>query len=203
VHDAVVVLARTDRPGDTRLVAYVVASPDAWPAPGELRSFLQKTIPDYMLPSTFVRLDSLPLTRNGKVDRRALPAPDRGRRDVADAFVAPRIPVEDVVAGIWAEVLQVERVGIHDNFFELGGHSLLATQVVSRLRATFHVELPLRRLFEGPTVAGLAAALLEDPEAAPALDATARLLLAMSELSDADVKALVEADKGRQDQAPA
>ena len=109
-----------------------------------------------MLPSAFVFLDALPLTPNGKVDRGALPAPDHVRPELERDFVAPRTPVEVKLAEIWADVLRLEQVGIHDNFFELGGHSLLATQVISGVRDAFQVEIPLRRLFEWPTVAGLA-----------------------------------------------
>jgi acyl carrier protein len=111
------------------------------------------------VPSAFVLLDALPLTPNGKVDRQALPIPDRTTCKPKEVFVAPRTPVEEVLAGIWAAVLGLEQVGIHDNFFELGGHSLKATQVMSRLRHTFQVELPLRTLFEMPTIAGLAEAI--------------------------------------------
>jgi surfactin family lipopeptide synthetase A len=108
-----------------------------------------------------VPLATLPLTPNGKVDRRALPAPDQTRPALEDAFVAPRTPIEAGLAGIWADILKREQVGVHDNFFELGGHSLLATQVISRLRAAFQVELPLRTLFEEPTVARLALAVTQ------------------------------------------
>jgi acyl carrier protein len=109
-----------------------------------------------MMPSDFMVLKELPLTPNGKVDRKALPMPDRKRPELDRTFVPPRSPVEQTVAGIWDEVLGLERVGVHDNFFELGGHSLLATQVVSRLREALQVELPLYYLFETPTIAGLA-----------------------------------------------
>ncbi|MFN2513868.1 MAG: amino acid adenylation domain-containing protein [Pyrinomonadaceae bacterium] len=119
----------------------------------ELRSFVQQQLPEYMVPSAFVFLDKLPLTANGKLDRNALPAPERLR---AEQTSAPLTPVEEILAGIWSEVLGVEQVGVHDNFFELGGHSLLLTRVVSRVRAAFQVELPLRSLFEEPTVAKLA-----------------------------------------------
>jgi acyl carrier protein len=152
-----VVVAREDTPGDKRLVAYYVPeSQDKAPSYSELRDFLKKQLPEYMVPSSFIELEGVPLTANGKVDRRALPAPDKSRPELAAAFIAPRTPVEEQLAGIWAEVLRVEQVGIHDHFFELGGHSLLATQVVSRVRHAFQVELPLRCLFETPTVAGLA-----------------------------------------------
>lgn len=150
-----VVLAREDNPGNQRLVAYVVSCAEQTLTVSKLRDFLKKKLPDYMVPSTFVLLSSLPLLPNGKVDRRALPAPDTTRIEGKAVFVAPRTPVEEALTNICAEVLTLEEVGIHDNFFELGGHSLLATQLISRLRDTFHVELPLRRLFESPTMAEL------------------------------------------------
>jgi amino acid adenylation domain-containing protein len=146
------VLAREDTPGEKRLVAYVVAQS----TPDELRRFLKDMLPDPMVPAVFVLLDTMPLLSNGKIDRLALPAPDRSRPELDKSFVAPRTPVEELLAEIWAGVLDIERVGIHDNFFDLGGHSLLATQLVSRAREAFQVEIPLRRLFEIPTVAGLA-----------------------------------------------
>jgi len=136
-------------------VAYIVASQQHSPSVGELRSFIQATLPDYMVPSAFVHLDSLPLTPNGKVDRRALPAPDQNRPELEESFVAPRNAVEETLARIWAEVLKLNRVGIHDNFFDLGGHSLLATQLVSRIREALEIDLPLRTLFERSTVVSL------------------------------------------------
>jgi amino acid adenylation domain-containing protein len=151
-----VALAREDTLGEKRLVAYVVVEQESRPAANDLRSFLKEKLPEHMVPALFVLLDTLPLTPNGKVDRRALPAPDRTRPELDKTFVAPRTPTEELLSEIWAQVLDIERVGIHDNFFDLGGHSLLATQVVSRIREAFQVELPLRRLFEVPTVAGLA-----------------------------------------------
>jgi len=146
------VLAREDAPGEKRLVAYVVADSTA----EALRRFLKDKLPDHMVPAVFVLLDTLPMLSNGKIDRRALPAPDRTRPELGEAFVAPRTSTEELLAEIWAQVLDIERVGIHDNFFDLGGHSLLATQLVSRMREVFQLEFPLRRLFEAPTVAGLA-----------------------------------------------
>jgi amino acid adenylation domain-containing protein len=149
VREAAVVV-REDAPGDRRLVAYVAGEAAA----DEVRAHVRRSLPEYMVPAAFVFLDALPLTTNGKVDRRALPAPDLA--SARDRYVAPRTPVEEVLAGIWAEVLKVERVGVEESFFELGGHSLLATRVVSRVREVFAIELPLRALFEGPTVAELA-----------------------------------------------
>jgi amino acid adenylation domain-containing protein/non-ribosomal peptide synthase protein (TIGR01720 family) len=152
VRDAVV-LAREDR-GDKRLVAYVVSAEGTSSTPAELRAFLKDKLPDHMIPSAFVRLESMPLTPNGKVDRRALPAPEFGEER---EYVAPRGPVEESIAGTFADLLGAPRVGAHDGFFELGGHSLLATQAIARIRAAFGVELPLRALFEAPTPAALAA----------------------------------------------
>ena len=146
------VLAREDRPGDKRLVAYLVTAQE--PAPAELRAFLQERLPEHMVPSAFVFLERMPLTSSGKVDRKALPAPDAASSGAP--FVAPRTPTEELLAGIWAEVLGQPRVGVEDDFFALGGHSLLATQVLSRVRTAFSVDVPVRTLFEAPTVAGLA-----------------------------------------------
>jgi len=151
-----VVIIREDRPGDKRLIAYLVAKDGQTLVPSELREHLQVSLPDYMLPSMFAMLEAMPLTPNRKVDRRQLPAPDAAATDRSSAFVAARTPLEEIVADIWARVLGVERISIHDNFFALGGHSLLATQVISRLHDAFHVDLPLRALFERATVAGLA-----------------------------------------------
>ena len=154
---ASVVVIRGDEPSDRRLVAYLVFQPDQVTAITELSRFLEKKLPSYMMPRAFVILEALPLTPNGKIDRRALPAPDPGRLHLEEGAIAPRDPVEEVLAGIWQEVLGVEILSIYDNFFELGGHSLLATRVISRMRKTFEVDVSLRRLFESPTVAGLAA----------------------------------------------
>ncbi len=152
----VVVDAREDGPEGKRLVAYVVGDSDRAVSAAELRSFLKERLPEYMLPAAFVKLEAIPLTANGKIDHRALPIPQHADLATAEAFVAPRTPVEEALARIWAEVLGVERVGVHDGFFDLGGQSLLATRVLSRLRQAFRVEVPLRRLFDTPTVAELA-----------------------------------------------
>ncbi|MEH2068924.1 MAG: amino acid adenylation domain-containing protein [Nostoc sp.] len=148
------VIVREDTPGDKRLVAYVVPQTDVTSIKDELRQFLANKLPHYMMPAAFVILESLPLTPNGKVDRRALPIPDL-YSEIAEKYIPPRTPIEEKLAQIWAQVLKVEQVGIHNNFFELGGHSLLATQVISRLPDAFGTSLPLRSLFESPTVAQL------------------------------------------------
>jgi acyl-CoA synthetase (AMP-forming)/AMP-acid ligase II/acyl carrier protein len=163
VRDTVVV-ARDDENGDPstslrtgkRLVAYVVSQRDHEANVSELRDFLTSKLPDYMIPSSFVMLDEFPLTPSGKVDRKALPKPDKARPELGEEFVAPRTPTEQKLADIWAQVLGVERIGIYDDFFDLGGHSLLATQVVSRVRDAFNVELPIKRLIAEPTIAGIA-----------------------------------------------
>src|SRR6185503_13529589 len=163
-----VCVTREDEPGQQRLVAYVVAA-NAVEANtdssantdeirgirgSELRRALREKLPEYMVPSVFVMLDALPLTPNGKVDRKRLPVPERVHAEAE--YVAPRTAIEAVIASIWSEVLRLDRVGIYDNFFELGGHSLLATQVTFAVREKLGVDLPLRRIFETPTVAGLA-----------------------------------------------
>jgi acyl carrier protein len=149
VREAAVVV-REDVPGDRRLVAYVAGEVAA----DELREHLRGHLPEHMLPAAFVLLEAIPLTPNGKLDRKGLPAPDLASAE--ETYVAPRTPVEEALVEIWAEMLCLERVGVHDSFFELGGHSLLATRVVSRVREVFGVELPLRALFEEPTVAEMA-----------------------------------------------
>lgn len=170
LHPAVreaVVVAREDKSGEKALVAYIVPTDELLKIPA-LRFFLKERLPEYMVPSTFIRLDALPLTPNGKVDRHALPAPDQSqsRLGVQEAFVAPRTILEEQLAHIWAELLNVEQVGVQDDFFELGGHSLLAAQLLFQVRTKFQVELPLENLFATPTVAGLAEAILLRQEAA-------------------------------------
>lgn len=151
-----VVLAREDKPDNKQLGAYIVACQEQSPGASELRRFLKEKLPEYMVPSAFVTLEALPLTVSGKVDRRVLPAPDRVRAELEEVFVAPRTPTEEVLAKIWRQLLDIDQVGVTDNFFDIGGHSLLATQLVSRLRETFQVEVPLHYFFETPTVAELA-----------------------------------------------
>jgi amino acid adenylation domain-containing protein len=189
------VIVRADTVGERWLVAYVVQSQGRVVTVSELRSFLKQKLPDYMIPAAFVFLDSLPLTPNGKVDRKALPMPDRSRPQLDETFSAPRTPVEELLANIWAEVLKLDKVGIHDNFFDLGGHSLRATQVVSRVRAAFQVELPLRTLFEKQRIDELAKAITELQGKSIAAEAIADVLTEIESLSDEEVQGLVAKEK--------
>jgi acyl-coenzyme A synthetase/AMP-(fatty) acid ligase/acyl carrier protein len=184
--------------GDRHLVAYVVFQPGSAPSISEMRNFLLEQLPDYMVPSSFIFLDSLPLTANGKVNRQALPLPDQSRPELDQAFVAPQTPLEQMIAGVWREVLGTEQIGVDDNFFELGGHSLLATQVVGRLSEAFEFELPLRAIFESPTIAGLAASMVQLEPAPGSLEAVAQLLLEFAELSEEDAQSLLDVDDSHQ-----
>ncbi|MBV8281766.1 MAG: amino acid adenylation domain-containing protein, partial [Candidatus Eremiobacteraeota bacterium] len=161
------VIARQDRPGDQRLVGYVVAANGQSVDPVALRAQLGRTLPDYMVPGTIVLLDSLPLTPNGKLDPKALPASDLTAP--TNSSRAARSPQEEILCALFAETLGVPQVGIDDNFFELGGHSLLAARLISRIRATLDLELPISGLFETPTVAGLTEQLVDAGAARPAL----------------------------------
>jgi thioesterase domain-containing protein/acyl carrier protein len=157
-----VVSARKDRPDDVRLVAYVVPNARR-PEIEDLRTYLRKLLPDYMVPSAFAFLDTIPLTPNGKVDREALPIPGADLPDhLAVGYVAPRNHVEQVMAEIWAEVLGVKKVGVFDHFFELGGHSISATRLIARLNSNFQVDLPLKSIFIEPTIAGMSEHLIYD-----------------------------------------
>jgi len=150
-----VVVARNNNSGDERLVAYLVPTVQPGPKVGELRRFLKEKLPDYMIPHDFVTLEAIPLTDTRKVDRKALPDPGTSRRELTTPYVAPRTPIEKALAKIWAEVLSTDEVGIYDNFFDLGGHSLSATRIISRVIATFKLQLPVRALFDSPTVAAM------------------------------------------------
>jgi acyl carrier protein len=196
---AAVVHAREDGREHQRLVAYVVAETGGASPNGslDLRGWLARQLPDYMIPATFVLLDALPLTPSGKVDRKALPEPDPLGRALMSPFTAPRTPLEEELALLWKEVLGVERVGVHDNFFELGGQSLLAMRLVSRVREQFRVELPLKDLFQASTVATLAT-LIEgadrresmaaiQPVTAP--DDSDEILSQIDRLSDEEIRA--------------
>jgi amino acid adenylation domain-containing protein len=152
---------------ERRLVAYIVPASRSVPSISELREFLKQTLPDYMVPANFVFLEAMPLTASGKVNQRALPAPDQ--ISVETPFALPRTPIEELLVSIWSDVLKLGRVGIDDNFFELGGHSLLATQVMARIRDAFRVEMPLRRIFDRPTIAQLSPLISEAQTKEPEL----------------------------------
>ena len=197
VREAVVVV-REDIPGDKRLAAYIVPTNHQRPATGdqpgatapfvfalsslvgELRDFLKRSLPDYMIPAAFVALDTLPRTPNGKLDRRTLPAPIDAPTAQHGAYAAPRTEAELALAEIWRALLGREQIGIHDDFFALGGHSLLATRVMAHIRDAFELELPLRLMFEAPTIAEFAAAIER------------AILAEIAQLSEADAQRLLD-----------
>jgi len=201
VRDAIVI-AREFGPQDTRLVAYVIPGGTPAPSARDLRAFVAQTLPEYMVPAAFETLDAFPLTPNGKIDRRKLPAPDaQGASAASTVYVAPRTPGEQVVAGIFGRVLHVEQVGVDDHFFERGGHSLLATQAIVRVREAFGLDVPLRALFERPTVAGMVTALGDLLEDRQVLDEIASAILEVEGLSDAEVAARLAAGNAATDAA--
>ncbi len=163
-----VVLAQEEETGNKYLVAYVVPKQESALSISELRSLLREKLPEYMLPSAFVKLDTLPLLPNGKVDRKALPAPERYRPELETAYQAPQTETERLIATVWQEKLQVEKVGIYDNFFDLGGHSLLVIQIHSKLREIFEQELSIVHLFKYPTINSLAKYLSQKQTKKPA-----------------------------------
>lgn len=172
-----VVLARQDRPGDKRLVGYFTVNDSRIPETRELQDFLKNRLPEYMVPSVFILLDKFPVTSNGKIDRKALPAPELNREAAGKEFIAPRTTTEELLAEIWAQVLGVDKVGIYDNFFELGGHSLIGVKLQSRINDAFDVEMQLRRIFEAPTIAELAKLLdggAEESETVPEIQPVPR-----------------------------
>ncbi len=193
VREAVVV-DREDTPGHRRLVAYVTPRDGAPLGTRELRRALQARLPDYMVPSTFVVLDELPLTAHGKIDRNALPAPGAARLELVKSYTAPRTAVERVLANIWQQILNIERVGIHENFFDLGGHSMLAMQLASRVREDFGIDLPIAAVFSSPTVAGLGDCLLQDRANRTVLEHAAALILSTANMSDDELEALVASE---------
>ena len=188
VREAVVVV-QEDNPGQKRLLGYVVAKDTE--DVSAMRNFLQEKLPGYMIPSVLIFVDSLPLTPSGKIDRRALPAPDGSRPELQNAFVAPRSSTEEKVAATWTEVLELGKVGINDNFFDLGGHSLLATQVISRLGDVFGVEIPMRVFFENPNVARLAVKIDQYVKNIADEEETRNILADLESLSDEEAERLL------------
>jgi acyl carrier protein len=193
-----VVLTTEAAPGDQRLVAYVVPGQEAAPTPGELRCFLRERLPEHMLPSATLFLDALALTPSGKIDRSSLPAQEWARTEAAQTYAPPRTPFETALAGIWAQVLGVERVGIDDNFFDLGGHSLLAVKVISRMLDTLQVELPVRAIFDAPTVADMAAFITTQHTKAAAEEEEQldRMVAELEQLPDEEVEQLLAEETG-------
>ncbi len=183
----VAVLARDARATERVLVAYLVTEGDPAPSSTALREYLGRRLPDHMVPQAFVTLDAFPLTPAGKVDRKALPAPEPSRPDLAASFVAPRTPVERTLASLWTDVLGIEEVGVHDNFFDLGGHSLVAIRLIGSLRQVFTLDIPVRRLFECPTIAELAPALVELETSAGQVAKIADLYQRVEGMSNAEV----------------
>jgi natural product biosynthesis luciferase-like monooxygenase protein len=188
------VIVREDGPPDKQLVAYVVASAEAG-APvesSELRSYLREQLPEYMLPSAFVFLEDLPLTPNGKLDRHSLPSPDLSRGALAADFLSPRTAIEQVVAFVWAELLDRESISVDDDFFSLGGHSLLATHLVARIRETLEVNLSLREFFKMPTVAGVANSILRHSDKPREVEIRAQLMIDLAQLSDEQTQMMLD-----------
>ena len=190
IREAVIVSPRT-RSGEARLIAYFVSARDYVPTVSDLRLYLGKTLADYMIPSAFVKLDKIPLTTNGKVDRAALPEPDDKRPELSTPYARPRNETEAGVLQLWQEVLEVRPIGIHDNFFDLGGHSLSATRVVSRVFEQYKLEIPLRSLFQSPTIAEMAAVISEHQGKMLDQRELATILDELASLSDAEVRRLV------------
>ena len=186
VREAVVV-ARADENGARRLIAYVISEVDGT----ELRSYLQQQLPDYMVPSQFISLTELPLTVNGKVDRRALPDPDTERTIADEEFCGPRTPAEEQLASIWSDVLRTPRIGIHDSFFELGGESILAIKLISRMNKDFDIELPVRALFEQPTIAELATLIVQHQAERTDEEELLKLLEELGDVSEDEARSLL------------
>lgn len=194
VKEAVVVVRSAN--DEKYIAAYVVPLSGPAPFAAELRSFLKQRLPEYMAPSTFVLLDQLPLTATGKLDRAALPEPDRSHRE--SALTAPRNAVEETLVEIFAEVLGIEKIGIHDNFFDFGGHSLLATRVVARIRKMFNAELPLRNFFENPTVAEIAEFLKSHEPVPGRMEEMMVLIRKIESLSTDDLEELLRRKKAKE-----
>jgi amino acid adenylation domain-containing protein len=184
-----IVIAREDEPGDKRLVAYLVLKEGRAETAQELRLYLKQRLPAYLVPSSFVILESLPLSPHGKVDRQALPAPGKHDVELGGMYVAPGTPIEEDVARIFREVMGIEAVGIYDDFFALGGHSLLVTQVISRVNRAFQVELSIRVLFDAPTVNGLVTAIVESQAGQFEDDVLSQMLAEMEGRTEDEVDA--------------
>jgi len=186
-----VALIRQGADGEKYIAAYVVPAQQPAPTAGELRAWLKERLPEYMVPSAWTHLENLPLTASGKLDRASLPEPERGRPDLASQFASPRTAIEEMLAEIFADILDLERTGIDDNFFELGGHSLLATRVVTRIRKVFNADLPLRGFFERPTVRDIAEFLTANESRPGQMEEAIALLRKIESLSADDLEELL------------
>jgi hypothetical protein len=191
VREAVVVV-RHDNVGTSRLTGYVVMNLDRDVDATELRRHLEARLPKYMVPTMFIAIDHLPRVQSGKLDRGALPTPPQVRPDLGKGFVAPTTPVEELLAVIWGEVLQVDRVGVEDNFFDLGGHSLLAVQVISRIRHILRMDVPVRQLFENPTISSLSRALVLNVPATAHFNKVGELLKKVRSMSADEKEAMLQ-----------
>jgi acyl carrier protein len=188
-----VVIASEDETGHKRLVAYVVFSEEAVMTIGELHQYMKEKMPEYMAPSSFVVMDELPLTSNGKVNRTALPAQEQSSLELRADFMPARTEIERILTELWVEVLGVEPIGIHDNFFMLGGDSLLATRLVSKMRSILHVEIPLGIIFTAPTIAALAEHIEANSHPAQEdMEKISSLLEELEQLSEDELKVMVE-----------
>jgi len=186
-----VVVARNNNSGDERLVAYLVPTVQPGPKVGELRRFLNEKLPDYMIPHNFVTLEAIPLTDTRKVDRKALPNPGTSRPELTTPYAAPKTAIEKELAKIWAEVLSTDEVGIHDDFFDLGGHSLSATRIISRVIASFELQLPVQALFDSPTVAAMSVVISNKEEQKADEEELKRLLREVESLSEETAEELL------------
>jgi surfactin family lipopeptide synthetase C len=192
-----VVILREDNPDEKRLAAYIVPQSqqiDNSPTKLQLRNFLREKLPEYAIPSAFVFLEQLPVSANGKIDRKSLPIPTE-TFDLSNNYIPPTNAIEEILAGIWTKILHLQRVGIHDNFFDLGGHSLLATQVISRIREAFAIELPIRCLFESPSVAQLAQTLIERESKPGITQKRAQILQKIANMSPEETKRVLQQKK--------
>jgi acyl-coenzyme A synthetase/AMP-(fatty) acid ligase len=182
------VVAHDDKEGNKRLVAYFVPTTQNSSRGHELQLALARLLPSYMIPSMFIPMDKLPLTGMGKVDRRSLPTPDLERDIPPSPLVEPRSSEEELLAKLWAEVLAVDKIGVHDNFFDLGGHSLAATRIITRVIQTFQLKLPMKALFDAPTVAEMAV-IIEQHQHKQATDVElARMLSEVEAMSDSEAR---------------
>ncbi len=189
--EQVVVDAQLDNTGENRLIAYYISQGDSITA-AELREYLKRSLPDYMLPSVFIKLDAFPLTPNGKIDKKVLPSPSGASDELTQIYVPPENSVQTQLCSIWADVLGIERVGIRDNFFDLGGHSLQASRVIARLRETLQFDVPLRLFFENPTIADLALAITELQASQEADDDILQMIEELEDLTEEEVAALLK-----------